>query len=148
MTAPKPAKVTLCRECVVSGPWRFDDAGNAVGKCPQCFPVSAPTATPEQQRDEALDAVADANPAALRDALRIIRDTARSMPVFSSNDCRPLMNIADVPGPVRGRAFRQAIADKLIRPAGYIASDDGPTHGHPVKSYESLIFGHRAAEAS
>ena len=147
MTARKPAKVTLCRECVVEGPWRFDDAGNAIGKCPQCFPP-APTATPEAERDAALAQTAEANPDALRDALRIIRDTAHAMPIFSANDCRYEMNLADIPGPVRGAAFRQAIADRWIRAAGYVASSQQETHGHPVKSYESLIFGHQAGRAS
>jgi hypothetical protein len=134
--------VKLCAECQVD-PWRYDAEGRVIGKCPQCFPTTL-YGTPDAERDAALTGTAEANPAAMRAALRIIRDAALSMPQFSSNDTRHAMTVARVPGPTIGAAFRQAAKDRVIRRIGYVTSTDPGTHAHPVVEWESLIV--RGAE--
>lgn len=131
----------LCSRCVVEGPWRFDDAGEVVGKCPDCFPPAGQhLITAAEARDSGMHASAAANPSALADALRIIRDTAQARETFSSNDVREEMEIAQIPGPVRGMAWRQAAANRWIKRAGTVASTDVGTHAHEVKLWQSLIL--------
>lgn len=93
-------------------------------------------------RDQALAATGDAHPGALKAALKIIHDAARANPVVSSNTVRGLMNLADVPGPVRGRAWRQACEDphKWVRAVDTEPSTQRETHAHHVRTYESLIY--------
>ena len=130
----------LCQQCVLEGPWRYDDNGNSLGKCETCFPPTGQqTVSPELARDAGMRAAADANPAAMNDALRIIRATAETREVFSSNDCREQMDLAQIPGPVRGMAWRRAASNRWIKRAGSVPSTDVGTHAHEVKLWQSLI---------
>jgi len=129
-----PAKKPLCGECVEG--WIVDpDTFLPVRRCPCRFDVD-----PAAGRDVALGATADANPDAMKAALRIIRETALSTPVFSSNDTRHRMKLAQVPGPTVGAAFQQAAKDRVIVRLGYVASTDLGTHAHPVVEWESRIY--------
>lgn len=62
-------------------------------------------------------------------AIRTLAATGRP---FSSNDARPLHNVA---GPVVGAAFTAAAKAGLIRRIGYVASTEPGTHGHPVAEW-------------
>lgn len=126
----------LCPECRDTAGWIEDpETGAIVGRCPCRFGLS-----PEDARDEALAAAEAANRDAMRAALRIIRETALSQPVFNSNATRPRMKLAQIPGQVIGAAYRQALKDRVIRRIGYVPSTDPGTHAHPVAEYESLIY--------
>lgn len=139
MTARKP----LCPRCADTGGWIEDVDGNVTGRCP-CRTAAA---TPERERDAALDATADANPNAHRAALRIITDAAARMEFLTANDVRAEMSMAQIPGPVVGAAFGQAARDGLIRRDGYQPSTQTTTHRHPVARWISLIYkpGRRSA---
>lgn len=138
MTPRTPKRIQLRRLCGnCDAGWLYDESGDeaVVTPCPCRL-----SGTPDAERDAALTGTAEANPAAMRAALRIIRDAALSMPQFSSNDTRHAMTVARVPGPTIGAAFRQAAKDRVIRGIGYVTSTDAGTHAHPVREYESLIF--------
>lgn len=134
------ARTPLCGKCD-NGRITDPETTEIIGRCP-CRFVGA---SGDEQRDEALTATAEANRDAMRAALAIIRETALSAPVFNSNDTRPRMKLAQVPGQVVGAAFRQAIKDRAIRRIGYVPSTDVGTHAHPVAEYESLIYRAKAA---
>lgn len=129
------AKKPLCGHCEAG--WLYDETGDEaiVTPCP-----CRSTATPEGERDAALAGTAGSNPQAMKAALRIIRDHALSMPVFSSNDTRHAMLVAQIPPAVIGNAFRQAAKDRVIRADSYLPSTDPATHAHPVRSWQSLIY--------
>jgi hypothetical protein len=125
----------LCGECLDG--WRVDpDTLLPVDRCP----CRHRNATPAQARDAGMGATVEANPAAMKAALRIVRDAALARPELSSNDTRTEMRLAQVPGPVVGAAFRQAVKDRVLIPVGYVTSTDVGTHSHPVRSYESRIY--------
>jgi hypothetical protein len=125
----------LCGECLDG--WRVDpDTLLPVDRCP----CRHRNATPAQARDAGMGATVEANPAAMRAALKIIRETAQAQPVFSANDVRARMTIAQVSGPTVGAAFRQAAKDRVIRADSYVTSTDPRTHAHPVRSWQSLIY--------
>lgn len=125
----------LCPECRDTAGWIENEDGVIVGRCPCRLEPS-----PEAARDEALAAAEAAHRDAMRAALRIIRETALSQPVFNSNATRPRMKLAQIPGQVIGAAYRQALKDRVIRRIGYVPSTDPGTHAHPVAEYESLIY--------
>lgn len=133
MTATKRP---LCPQCRDTAGWLEDEDGNITGRCPCRYTDPSP----EQARDEGMAATVEANPDAMRAALRIIRETALSQPVFNSNATRPRMKLAQIPGQVIGAAYRQALKDRVIRRIGYVPSTDPGTHAHPVAEYESLIY--------
>lgn len=133
MTATKRP---LCPQCRDTAGWLEDEDGNITGRCPCRYTDPSP----EQARDEGMAATVEANPDAMRAALRIIRETAIAMPVFSANDVRVRMKLAQVPGEVVGAAFRQAAKDRVIRKDSYVRSSDPVTHSHPIRRWESLIF--------
>lgn len=137
----KPAKVKLCAQCRVEGPWRYDEDGNSLGKH-DCAEV---VADPNVERDGAIKAASDAHPKAKHAALLIITDAARRNEVVTANLVRIEMEMAEVPGPVVGAAFGQAARDGLIRRDGYVPSTQASTHGHPVAQWRSLIYRRGAA---
>lgn len=128
------AKKPLCGQC--SAGWLEDDNGNITGRCP-CRNTGV---TPEQARDDGMAATVEANPEAKRAALRIIHDIAARRETFSANDCRTEMTIAQVPGPVVGAAFAQAVRNGWVRRDGYLPSSQTATHGHPIACWRSLIY--------
>lgn len=127
-------------ECRTNNGWRLDpDTLAPVDRCPCRY-----RDTPTQARDDGIGATTDANPQAMRAALAIIRETAQTLPEFTANDTRLRMKLAQIPGPVIGAAFRQAVKDRVLQPIGYEPSTDGPTHAHPVHRYVSLKYGRTA----
>ena len=125
----------LCGKC--SDGWLLNpDTLLPADRCP----CRHRTITPQQARDHGTTTTVEANPQAMRAALAIIRDAATRLPELSANDVRTEMRIAQVPGPVVGAAFAQAVKDKALTPTGYVPSTDAATHGHPVRSYESRIY--------
>lgn len=126
-----------CAQCRHDGGWLLDEAtGKPVGRCP-CMHRGASIGTPGPT-----SLAADAHPQALDAAVRIIRDAARARTTFSSNDIRHQLDAAQVRGPVVGAAFSKCARDGMIRHAGdYVPSTDPGTHGHPVKVWESQLYG-------
>ena len=128
MTAP------LCGQC--DHGWLTDTDGNITGRCP----CRHRTITPQQARDHGTAATVEAHPDAMRATLAIIRDAAKQHSTISANTIRTELRIAQIPGPVVGAAFRQAVKDRVLVSTGYEPSTDVATHAHPVRSYESLIW--------
>jgi hypothetical protein len=124
----------LCGKC--QNGWLEDADGNLTGRCPCRYREI----TPAEAQEQGVAATVEANPQAMRAALAIIRDAAKANPVLSSNTVRHEMRLAQVPGPVVGAAFKQAVKDKALRPIGYEPSTDQATHAHPVRNYESRIY--------
>lgn len=132
MTRPK---LPLCGDC--DNGWITDEDGALVERCPCRYDT---TVSPQAAKQEGQAATVEANPQAMRAALAIILDTAKTMPVLSANDVRHRMTIAQVPGTVVGPAFAQACKDKVLRPTGYVPSTDPGTKAHPVREYTSLVY--------
>jgi len=83
-----------------------------------------------------------------KSALGIIRRHALVNGRFSANEIRPSFDAAGVPGPSRGPAFAAAEKRKWIEEDGRVRSTDGPTKGHRVTVYKSLIYKPRTAVAA
>lgn len=136
------AKRPLCVDCRDTAGWIYDESGDQAIVTP--CPCRSLNGSPARQRDAGLAATVDGNPAAFKAALAIIRETALAQPILSANDTRARMKIAQVPGEVVGAAFRQAAKDKVLRADSYLPSTDPATHAHPVRSWQSLIYGRTA----
>lgn len=78
-------------------------------------------------------------------ALRIVRQWAESHPFVSANDVRARMDVASIPGQLRGPAFARAIKAGFIEPVSLETSTDPGTHAKPVTTYRSLIEGTQPA---
>lgn len=138
MSGKKP----LCGDC--EDGWLTDEDGRIIERCPCRYEQITPAAA----RDDGIAGAVEANPQAMKAALAIIIDAAKTSPVLSGNDVRAAMKIAQVPGPVVGAAFRQAVKDHVLRPIGYVPSLDAATHAHPIREYESRIYGRLGRTAS
>jgi hypothetical protein len=135
----KPQRVRpLCGKC--SAGWIYSEPADGtldptVERCP-CR--TAPS--PEERVDEALRAVADAHRDSFTRAKDIIRDTARRLNEFSSNETRYAMQLAQVPSGVVGAAFSAVTREGLIEHTGqFVMSEDDKTR-HRVGVYRSLVF--------
>lgn len=118
--------------------WIEDGDGNLIRRC-EC---SYRELTPDEARAAGIAATSGANPDAMRAALAIIREQALTCETFTANDVRLRMEIAQVPGPVVGAAFGQAVRDGLIRRDGWVSvpSSKENTHGHELKQWRSLKY--------
>lgn len=126
----------LCANCRDTAGWLEDESGQIIGRCPCRFREITPTAA----RDAGITDTVEANPQAMKAALAIIRETALTQEAFSANDTRLRMRLAQVPSETVGAAFRQAAKDRVIRADSYVPSTDVATHGHPVRTWRSLIY--------
>lgn len=114
-----PGETVICPDCAMPCDFLFGDHG---GDC--------------------LDFLHNVPPAS---ALGIIHRHALRNRHFSANDTRAELDAADIAGPKRGPAFAAAERRKWIEHDGYVKSTDGPTKGHPVSTYQSLIYKPRTA---
>lgn len=94
----------------------------------------------DRLRDEGIARTVLAHPEAFDTALGIIVVAARRLPSLDANTVRAAMDEAQIPGPVRGGAFRKAVIDGVLSPAGYVKSTQPTTHSHPVRTYLSAIL--------
>lgn len=73
-------------------------------------------------------------------ALGIIYRHATRNGRFSANDVRDALDDQGIAPPSRGPAFGTAERRGYIEKDGYVESTHGPTKGHPVAVYRSLIY--------
>lgn len=146
-TTTRPRKLrqrTFCDQCRDSAaPGHLEDAdGRILGVCP-CW---QPDSTPEQQREQAMAAAALAHPGSMDAALALIRDAARQYPELSANTIRHILDVAGIPGPVRGPAFAAASNPSnedhyCIDKCGAEPSGPGSkANGHRIDLYRSRIY--------
>jgi len=134
MTAKKP----LCPQCKDNAGFICDDeTGLPIRRC-SCREEPS---SPKRERDAALAAVEAANPGQSKAAYEIVKDAARSMPLFSADETRAQMVLAGIDNrKVIGAAFRRCASEHLIRKAGKRPSGDRGTHSHEINEWESLIY--------
>lgn len=110
------------------------ETGAVIGWCP-CRRTDP---TPVQAKDAAMRQVAEAS--AMPAALLVIKDKAKTTAVFSANDVREEMDMAQVEGAVVGAAFARARKLGWIEPDRLVPSTQAETHGKPVMLWSSLLF--------
>ena len=130
-------KIRTCDECKYDSGVHYSEDGTRSWR-----PHLEEALTAEKIRVEAETATAEAHKEAFARAKQIIEDTARSLPEFSSNHTRHLMQLAQIPSGVVGAAFANLNREgRVIEHSGrYEASDDERTHGHRIGVYRSLVY--------